>query len=60
MRDSSDMLEFVKINETIAAKEFQPQYQFKEGSLGTKISKSSDTCSQIAHIANSQCVRGAV
>jgi hypothetical protein len=54
------MLEFVKINKTITAKEFQLQYQFKEGSLGTKISKSPDICSQTAHIANPQCVGGAV
>jgi hypothetical protein len=60
MRDISDMLEFVKINETIVVNDFQLQYRFKEGSLDTKISKFLDICSQTAHIANPQCVGGAV
>jgi hypothetical protein len=60
MRDSSDMPKFVKINETIAVNDFQPQYRFKEGSLGTKISKFFDSYSQAAHILNPQCAGGAV
>lgn len=54
------MLKFVKINETIAVSDFQPQYRFKEGSLGTKISKLHNTCSQAVHITNAQGVGGAV
>lgn len=60
MRDSSDMLKFVKINETITVKEFQTQYKFKEGSLGTKMSKSLHSCSQTADIADARYVGGAV
>jgi hypothetical protein len=60
MRDISDMLEFVKINETIVVNDFQLQYRFKEGSLDTKISKFLDICSQAAYITNAQGLRVAV
>jgi hypothetical protein len=60
MRDKSEFPSLKKINKASAVKGFQPQYRFKEGSLGSKISKFPDSYSLAAHIADAWYVGGAV